>query len=307
MMATTGVFTPLMKGGAFISKRIAVKTDVEPEDWQDVFDAVEAGSRRFSIALFHLAVGLGTMAGLFLAVAASMTVLCSLFPYAAPTYLAIFTLPLGFLVGAASGQKVGNAYLRVRFRLDAATRRGFATRLTLARTPGHWPLVVKKWLFTGDWTKSPVYDPRLPYVRIFVSGPAPATCAREDELWREIHGRISGDSLWEAGANHREISYPAHLPTWSRKILSGDGVEQLDQRLGHDISREWVRHLWRRACRQWPLLGSGDYPENARRESFEAHHLDLQGGREALLVVLRPSCFAAEVRVGEVDGEVMAA
>lgn len=154
---------------------------------------------------------------------------------------------------------------------------------------------------------SPTYDPRLPYVRIFVMGDAPATCREEDCLWREIHGQISGDTLWEAGANHREISYPRELPNWAKQIEKGDGVEELKKRLGAKTAVDWVMHLWRRACRQWPALLAEEYPQDARRECFEAHSILLSDGREALVVVLRPASFAAQVAKNSREGRELAA
>lgn len=277
------------------ASRIAIKNDVEPADWDAVFNRIEKRSASFSNIVFQAAVGAGALSGLFAAFGFFALVLSHFFPYAAPVYLAAFIMPPCILLGAAAGQGAGNRFMGSWLRVDQETRRGFATRLTLGRVPESWPLPVRRWLFTGDWLKSPVFDPRLPYVRIFVSGDAPANCAEEDGLWREIHCRVSGDSLWEAGANHREISYPRELPGWARGIQPGDGAEELDRRLGRTVSRQWLNHLWRRACKQWPLLGSGDYPADARRECFEAHHLRLSGEREALLVVLRPACFAADV------------
>ena len=275
--------------------RIAIANDVEPGDWQAVFDLFGRRAKLFSPFWFHAAVGFGTLSGLFGTVALFAALLSVFFPFVPQTYLAGFIMPPGLLTGAAAGQAAGNIFMRLWFGVNQETRQGFAIRLTFARAPEAWPGLVGNWLFTGDWLKAPVYDPRLPYVRIFVSGEAPKSCAEENALWREIHGKVSGDSLWEAGANHREISYPDALPGWARMVGEGDGVDEFDRRLGREISREWLSHLWRRACRQWPLLGSGDYPADARRECFEAHHLYLWGGREALLVVLRPSCFAAEV------------
>ncbi len=285
------------------ANRIAIQNDVEPEDWQDVFEHMEKCSAAFSYFLFNSAVGVATMTGMFAVMAGLTALLAVFFPYVPQTYLACFTIPPALLAGVASGQFGGNCFLHFQFGIDQETRRGFATRLTLAHVPEDWPLQVKKWLFTGDWLKSPIYDPRLPYVRIFVSGKAPATCAEEDCLWREIHHKVSGDSLWEAGANYREISYPQQLPSWARKVEPGDGVAELDERLGQKVAREWIDHLWRRACKQWPLLGSGDYPTTARKECFETHHLYLFGNREALLVVLRPSFFAEEVQDKTLDKE----
>lgn len=305
-MAISGTLT---KTGdvAGAAARIAIKNDVEPGNWDAILARVNTRSSAFSNLWFQMAVGGGVLAGLFGTFGFFAAILSHFFPYAPPAYLAVFIMPPGMLVGAAVGQLAGNYFMRTWFGIDEETRRGFATRLTLGRTPEGWPLLVKRWLFTGDWLKSPVFDPRLPYVRIFVSGAAPESCAEEDALWREIHCRVSGDSLWEAGANHREISYPQELPGWARKVEPGDGVEELDKRLGKTVSRQWLSHLWRRACKQWPLLGSGDYPADARRECFEAHHLYLSGEREALLVVLRPTCFAADVGDGVAGEESLAA
>ena len=302
-MTVSGTLACMNDGSG--AKRIAIVNDIEPGDWQDVFEVFQIRTERFSSFGFNAAVGIGTLSGLFGVVALFVSILGVFFPFVPQTYLACFVLPPGLLAGIAAGQGAGNAYMRLWFGINQATRRGFATRLTLARAPEGWPEVVTKWLFTGNWLKTPDYDARLPYVRVFVSGNAPKSCAEEDALWREIHSRVSGDGLWEAEANHRELSYPTTLPGWARLIEPGDGVHQLDIRLGRETSRQWLEHLWRRACRQWPLFGGGDYPVDARRECFEAHHLHLQGGREALMVVLRPSCFAAEVyeaTLEEVDG-----
>jgi hypothetical protein len=211
---------------------------------------------------------------------------------------AAIVLP-SLLAGVAAGQFAGRAFLRVALGLDDATRRGFASRLSLARCPEDWPASIKRWLFTGDWLGSPSYDLRVPYARIFIEGEAPLACREEDALWREIHGAVSGDSLWEAGANFREISYPAQLPSWAANVEGGDGFAELQGHIGLTEASDWVMHLWRRACRQWPSLGAGDYPGQGRRECFEMHSLTLAGGRRALVVVLRPTSFVVELELEE--------
>ena len=288
--------------------RIAIRNDVEPGDWREVYRKMDASSADGAILLFHVASAVATLAGLFAAVGLAAGIATWAEPAISTVYLACLILPPGFLVGAAAGQAGGNLFLRLRHRIDDETRRGFAMRLTLARAPASWPNHVKRWLFTGDWLTPPVYDARLPYVRIFVDGPAPATCRAEDELWREIHENISRDGLWEAGMNHREISYPAQLPGWARKVGRGDGAAELEDRIGAETARDWIEHLWRRAARQCPLLGPREFPAAAGREIFESHHIRLTGGREALVVVLRPSCFAPKAHVRErSSGEDLAA
>lgn len=281
------------KSGGLPPVRIAVVQGNEPEDWRSIYNRLDrSAGMEFLLkgfaALFTF-MGIFSVAGLLAAIA------FKLFPNVSPYYLSAGVILPGLLGGAALGQAGGNLFLRLRFGLDSATRRGFATRLSLARSPDAWPASVKRWLFTGDWLGSPAYDLRLPYVRIFVKGDAPRTCREEDAVWREIHGQISGDSLWEAGANIREISYPSELPAWAREVEKGDGYSDLEKRIGPDEANAWVMHLWRRACRQWPALGANDYPEKARRECFEMHSMPLSDGREALVVVLRPVTFVAEL------------
>lgn len=273
--------------------RITVVQGNEPEDWRSIYDRLDKSIR--SEFLLKGVAALFTFLGIFSVAGALALIIISLFPSMSPYYLSASVVLPGLLGGAAFGQTGGNLFLRLRYGLDDATRRGFATRLSFVRAPQDWPASIKRWLFTGDWMGSPAYDLRLPYVRIFVRGEAPHTCREEDELWREIHGHISGDSLWEAGANIREISYPSELPAWAREVGKGDGYSDLEKRIGPDEANAWVMHLWRRACRQWPALGANDYPEKARRECFEMHSLTLDGGREALVVVLRPATFVTEL------------
>jgi hypothetical protein len=248
-------------------------------------------------AAFQTAVALSTLFGLLGTSGVLFHVVVSLYPTISSVYLACFTIPPGFLVGAALGQAGGNRFLRLWHGMNEATRRGFATRLTFARAPQSWTRATKRWLFTGDWLAAPEYDHRLPYVRIFVSGRQPASCAEEDTLWREILARLSGDAEWEAGANHREISYPSQLPGWARTIDLADGARELENRIGKTVANDWVAHLWRRAARQWPLLGAAEFPAGAKKEAFETHYLTLSKNREALIVVLRPASFAHEVEM----------
>ncbi|MCC8190327.1 MAG: hypothetical protein LIP77_06765 [Planctomycetes bacterium] len=280
--------------------RIAVVPGAEPADWRPVYDRLNRCSQRLEGFLLTAAAAAATFAGLFGTAGGMAAVILRHFPdIAAPLLAGAVILP-GMLVGAAAGQAGGNLFMRLRYRLDDATRRGFATRLGLSRAPEGWHAGLRRWLFTGDWLGTPAYDLRLPYVRIFIVGDAPDTCRDEDAIWREIHGQISGDSLWEAGTNIREISYPHTLPGWAREVSKGDGFADLQRRIGRTEATEWVMHLWRRACRQWPALGANDYPEQARRECFEMHSLFLADGRQALVVVLRPVAFVREL---EVEGE----
>lgn len=275
--------------------RIAVVQGAEPEDWRRIYDRLNASSQRTASVLVRGAAAVSTFAGIF-AVAGFIALAASrLLPDVSPYCVAGVVVLPGLLAGAAAGQAGGNLFLRLWYGIDDATRRGFATRLSLGRAPREWSATVKRWLFTGDWLGSPRFDLRLPYVRIFILGDSPATCREEDAIWREIHGQISGDSLWEAGTNIREISYPQQLPGWARLVNKGDGFDDLRRRIGNDAASEWVMHLWRRACRQWPALGAGDYPEQARRECFEMHSIPLCDGREALVVVLRPATFVDEL------------
>lgn len=282
-------------GGKRRVARIAVDRGEEPRDWQDIFDKLNAGSPGVAVVGLHAAVGVSTLTGLFATLAVLALAIWEFFPGISPHFLACLVAPPAFLVGAASGQAGGNLFFRLWFGLDGETRRGFATRLTLSRAPTRWPASLRRWLFTGDWMTSPSHDLRLPYAKIFVLGASPATCREEDALWREIHGQISGDSLWEAGANHREVSYPRRLPDWAAGIDRGCGADELRTRIGRATADDWITHLWRRACRQWPALGDGDFPAGARRECFEIHSIAVSGDRHALVVVLRPAGFAEEL------------
>lgn len=279
--------------------RIAVASGAEPGDWQTIHDRIDSRPAKLTSTLVNVSAAAATFLGLFATIAMLASAIWWIYPDTSAYYMACFVVPPGFLVGAAAGQAGGNVFLRLWFGLDDATRRGFATRLTLGRAPGHWPGAVRRWLFSGDWLGAPACDMRLPYVRIFALGAAPATCREEDELWREIHGTISGDSTWEAGCNHREISYPQELPAWVRQVNKGDGVEALQKRIGRQAASDWVAHLWRRACRQWPALGDGSLPDAFRRDCFEIHSLALSRGREALVVVLRPTETPAEAEIAE--------
>lgn len=277
--------------------RIAVVQGAEPDDWRVIYDRLNDSSQKLASVLVKSSAAAGTFLGMFLVAGFVGLAVIHLIPdISAPVLAGVVILP-GLMTGVATGQAAGNAFLRLWYRLDDATRRGFATRLGLGRAPLAWHPALRRWLFTGNWLGTPSYDLRLPYVRIFILGDAPATCREEDRIWREIHGQISGDSLWEAGTNVREISYPQQLPSWARDVGKGDGYADLRRRIGDDAASEWVMHLWRRAVRQWPALGVNDYPERARRECFELHSIPLADHREALVVVLRPVTFVQELEM----------
>lgn len=284
--------------------RIAVRQGAHPDDWREVYDRLTERSRGLSAITVKTVAAAATFAGVVAVSGLLGMVVALVCEDISSLYLACCVIPPGLLVGAAVGQAVGNLFLRLWFGLDTETRRGFAMRLTLACSPEHWPSMVKRWLFTGDWLGSPSYDLHFPYLRIFVVGNAPTTCREEDRLWREIHALISGEGVWEAGSNHREFSYPSQLPGWARDVGRGFSFRDLQKRIGAETASEWVSHLWRRACRQWPDLGGGNFPVRARKECFEIHSLALSGGRQALAVVLRPASFVAEIAVDSANGEV---
>ncbi len=286
--------TTLSDNTAKSSRRIAVDSGAEPGDWQTIYDRLNRRAISMASVLTKTSAAGGTFLGIF-AVAGILTMIVeAIHPRVSPYYLACFVLPPALLAGAAAGQASGNLFLRAWFGLGEATRRGFAARLTLARAPAEWPSEVARWLFAGDWLETPSLDHRLPYARLFIMGSSPATCREEDELWREVHDAVSCGSLLEPGANHREISYPRQLPAWARQVGRGDGLDELATRIGAGAANEWATHLRRRASRQWPILGSGGTAGMERRECFELHSLALSGGREALLVVLRPAGFVDE-------------
>lgn len=275
--------------------RIAVVPGAEPEDWRKVYERLNKKSQTLMSILLKTSAAAGTFVGLFVTSALLAVGIYKLEPTISPHYLACAVILPGLLVGAAAGQISGNLFLRVWNRLGSSTRRGFAMRLTLGRCPLNWSVFLKRWLFTGDWLGHPAYDLRLPYLRIYIKGDVPVSCREEEILWREIHANISGDPDWEAGANIREVSYPSELPAWSKDVTNGESYADLQRRIGRRAASEWVQHLWRRACRQWPALGVNDYPERARRECFEMYSLTLSGAREALVVVLRPVHFVHEL------------
>lgn len=268
--------------------RIAVLNDVEPRDWQQIFARISrCGGRSLTVCTILAAAG-ATLVGLFGSMALLALAMFNFVPDISSWALACFIIPPSFLSGAAVGQMGGNIFLRIRLGLDEVTRRGFAARLTLGRVPASWPNVVRRWLFTGDWLGAPACDARFPYMRIFILGEAPEHCKDEEAIWAEIQTQICGEVAWESGSSHREISYPSVLPEWARQVSRGDGIKELVGRIGQRAAEEWVSHLWRRACRQWPAL-SGPCPSAQQTDSFELHYLSLSGNREALVVVLRPA------------------
>ncbi len=284
--------------------RIAVVQGALPDDWRQIHERLDRVARGATGLFLNLAAGGATFAVVVSVGWALAAGLLFFFPGMSAYALSGIVILPALLAGAGAGQAAGNVFLRVALGLDAATRRGFATRLSLARCPGEWPGYLRRWLFTGDWLGTPAHDLRVPYARIYVEGEAPLTCREEDGVWGEIHGEVSGEAVWEAGTNYREISYPGELPCWAMDVANGDGFQDLRRRIGERAASEWVLHLWRRACRQWPDLGDGDYPGAARRECFEMHFLTLSGGRRALVVVLRPVAFVDRL---ERDEEVRAA
>lgn len=281
--------------------RIAVVQGTLPDDWRDIHGRIDGRALASHGTCLNLFAGAAAFATVVAAGWALAEAAAAVFPSMSAYLLCCLILLPSLLAGAAAGQFAGNLYLRCALGLDDETRRGFATRLSLARCPAEWPTAFKRWLFTGDWLGSPSYDLRVPYARIFIEGSASLTCREEDALWREIHCGVSGDALWEAGANFREISYPEKLPAWAAEVENGDGFANLQSRIGRVEASDWVMHLWRRACRQWPALGANDYPGEARRECFEMHSLTLAGGRRALVVVLRPTSFVMELELENQD------
>ncbi len=283
--------------------RIAVVPGALPGDWRGIYERLDRSARGRTGLFLNLAAAAATFGAVVGTGWALAQAIAAILPTTSWYFGCCVAILPALLAGMAAGQFAGNVFLRAALRLDDATRRGFATRLTLARCPDSWPPHLRRWLFTGDWLGTPGYDLRLPYARIYVEGEAPLDCREEDALWREIHRAVSGDSLWEAGANFREISYPGQLPSWAAGVEAGDGFADLRERIGGTEASEWVMHLWRRACRQWPALGANDYPERARRECFEMHAVALHSGsdtvRRALVVVLRPTSFVLELKLEE--------
>lgn len=279
-------------GGA----RIAVVQGSEPDDWREIYDRLAASSHHLAETLLKASSAVAVFAATASVSGLLAVTLLGWVPDISPYYLAGAVILPGLLAGAAAGQTAGNLFLRLWYGLGTEARRGFATRLSLARCPRDWPGYLKRWLFTGDWVGSPSHDLRFPYVRMYIEGEAPSSCAEEDALWREVHGYISGDSLWEAGTNIREISYPKELPAWARQIENGDGFSDLRARIGERAASEWIMHIRRRACRMWPELGANDCPGQARKECFEMHSVPLADGRDALVVVLRPVSFIARTK-----------
>lgn len=287
--------------------RIAVMQGALPDDWHAIYERLDRMPRRLSSLLLNAAATWATFMGLFAVAGAMVAVVLKLMPDISPYFLAGSAILPGLLGGAAAGQAGGNLFFRIWYRLDDATRRGFAARLTLARCPRDWPAPMRRWLFTGDWLGAPSSNPQLPYMRVFIKGPAPTTCRDEDLLWREIHGRISGEDDWEVGANVREASYPGDFPAWTLDVGLGGGYAELRNRIGEEEANAWVTHLWRRANRLWPALGANNDPGKARRECFEMHCLALADGRSALVVTLRPAAPADERLEAQVSPKRLAA
>lgn len=291
------------------AERIPVERGSEPGDWQAVYECLNRHSRAATAFAVKGCAALATLAGVLATAAVLGLAVMEIHPNVSLPYLACFVLPPALLAGAAAGQAAGNLFLSLRFRLSESARRGFANRLTLARVPDAWAGEVRNWLFSGDWLTAPTHDMRFPYVRIFITGSVPADCDGEDAIWRRIH-RVAdiGESGREAGGGHRELSYLPRFPGWMREMEKGDGIAELAKRIGARPADDWVAHLWRRACRQWPLLGEGVFPGAARRECFEMQHLILADGREAFIITLRPVAqAAAETPESDLAGDSAAA
>jgi hypothetical protein len=281
------------------TSRIAVVSGAEPADWRKLYDRIDGRPVGLTVFLANASVVVVTL-GTLLAVAMCMAWgIWKIYPGIAMHVLACFVVPPAFLCAAAGGQGAGNLFFRIWFGMDNAARRGFAARLTLGNAPEQWPGMVRRWLFSGNWLGAPACDHRFPYMRIFVLGDAPATCAEEDAIWRDVHQALCGDARIESGCNHREISYPAELPKWSRHAGAGDGLDALRARIGALAADEWVAHLWSRANRQWPALGESAFPAAERRDCFEMRHLSLPGGREGLAVILRPPVMPEAAIIAE--------
>ncbi|MCC8167559.1 MAG: hypothetical protein LIQ31_15830 [Planctomycetes bacterium] len=116
--------------------RIAVVSGAEPDDWRRIYDRLNSSRHRLTALLQRTTVAVSTFVGV-IAVAGLIAVgIVHLNPEVSPYYLIGGVMLPALLAGAACGQAGGNLFLRLWFRMDDATRRGFATRLTLARCPG---------------------------------------------------------------------------------------------------------------------------------------------------------------------------
>lgn len=291
------------------AERIPVERGHEPGDWQAIYDCLNRHSRAGAAFAVKGCAVLATLAGVLATAVVLGLAVMEISPDVSLFYLACFVLPPALLSGAAAGQAGGNLFLSLRFRLGEAARRGFAARLTLARVPDAWAAEVRNWLFSGDWLTEPLCDAHFPYVRVFVAGLIPADCGGEDAIWREVHDAVDGGGIGlEAGGGHRELSYLPRFPSWMREMEKADGIEELAKRIGARSAEDWAAHLWRRACRQWPLFGDGVFPGATRRECFEMQHLSLTDGREAFMITLRPSVPAAtETAESDLAGDSAAA
>lgn len=194
------------------------------------------------------------------------------------------------LVGSAISHLAGNFFLRLLTGINDKERRCLALHLPWRSTPTEWPRYLRKWIYTGDWLVENFGGDLLPYVRAFITGSTPCDLEEELDLWAELMSGtpfgMGGHGL-EVGHSVREMACVQRLPSWARDVMPGMTLHDLELQLGK-AGREWAVSLIRRASRRKNIFCHVDLGGDLHEVSFEFHHCEMGGGREGLMVIIRP-------------------
>lgn len=215
--------------------------------------------------------------------------LLSVFPTAPYFILAGIAYLPAALCAAGGGHFAGNCLLRRVTHLSMLERRYLALRLPLNRCPNRWPIILRNWIYGGDWLTAPFRDERKVYVRAFVTGTAPTNIADEQRLWSELIGVSRGlsEESMEIGRSVMEMVFLEKLPEWTRDIQPGATLEELKKHLGL-VGRQWAVSLLRRAILRMPGLAPVDVNGQLHEIYTELYYCPMSEGREGLLVIIQP-------------------
>ncbi len=194
------------------------------------------------------------------------------------------------LLAVAMGHLAGQWSLRGVSGLSEGERKCLALYIPHARAPEHWPRAFRNWIYGGDWLSGPGAESVFTYTRVFLVGDAPGSIEEELEIWTQIYSGVGGGLRGGVEAGHavRELACLEKLPSWARHLEAGTTLPDLLNRLGR-AGREWAEGLLRRASVKHPAFRNEARGACSLREArFEFHYCLLRGGREALVVMIRP-------------------
>lgn len=236
-----------------------------------------------------------SVAGVFFASTGALIGLACGLLYILPLSLSLEFFALAALLpcvlgGAALSHLAGNMLLRILTGLSDKERRCLALHLPWRSTPAEWPRYLRKWMYTGDWLVEDFGSDLLPYVRAFITGPAPESLETELDLWAELMSGTragGGGHDFEVGHSVREMACVQRLPSWAKDVMPGMTLQDLELQLGK-AGREWAMSLIRRAARRKKIFHHIDLEGDLHEVSFEFHFCEMDAGREGLLVIIRP-------------------